>query len=81
MGKVGLGEDYVPGAHVTAAVLIAEDEGISGEALGLPHLPDSEFQPPMELNAGEKWVKERIESRFPGRVLTIGRPAVLTRAI
>lgn len=54
--------------------------GISGEALGLPHLPDSKFLPPMELSAGEKVLKERIESAFPDRTFTIGRVAVLTQA-
>ena len=52
--------------------------GISGEALGLWYLPDSKFLPPMELSAGERVLKEGIESAFPGRVLTIGRVAVLT---
>jgi choline dehydrogenase-like flavoprotein len=55
--------------------------GISGEALGLPYLPDSEFQPPMEMNAGEKLVRARLERAFPGRHLTIGRTAVLTQPL
>jgi glucoside 3-dehydrogenase (cytochrome c) catalytic subunit len=55
--------------------------GVSGEKLGLPYLPDGEFQKPMELNAGEKWVKEGIEREFPGRHVTIGRAAVLTEPI
>ena len=55
--------------------------GVSGEKLGLPYLPDGEFQKPMELNAGEKWVKAGIESKFPGRHVTIGRCAVLTEQI
>ncbi|MPY88265.1 MAG: GMC family oxidoreductase [Luteitalea sp.] len=55
--------------------------GISGERLGLPHLPDGEFQPPMELNAGEKWVRARLAQAYPDRTLTIGRTAVLTQAI
>lgn len=54
--------------------------GISGESLGLWYLPDSQFLPPMELSAGEKVLKQGIESAFPGRVLTIGRVAVLTQA-
>ena len=54
--------------------------GISGEALGLPHLPDSKFLPPMELSAGEKAFKEGLEAAFPDRKLTIGRVAVLTQA-
>ena len=55
--------------------------GVSGEKLGLAHVPDGEFQPPMELNAGEKLMKRGIESRFPGRHVTIGRVAVLTQPI
>ncbi len=52
--------------------------GISGEALGLPQLPDSHFLPPMELNCVEKDIKQRIESNFPGRHMIIGRVAHLT---
>ncbi len=53
--------------------------GVSGERLGLPHLPDGEFQPPMALNAAEKFVKAGVERRFPDRHVTIGRAAILTR--
>ena len=52
--------------------------GISGEAIGLPQLPDSHFLPPMELNCVEKDVKARIEKNYPGRNLIIGRAAHLT---
>jgi choline dehydrogenase-like flavoprotein len=52
--------------------------GISGEALGLPQLPDSHFLPPMELNCVEKEVKKRLETSFKGRHLIIGRAAHLT---
>ncbi|MDZ7632216.1 MAG: GMC family oxidoreductase [Gemmatimonadaceae bacterium] len=55
--------------------------GVSGEALGLAHLPDGEFQPPMALNAGEVHLRDAIATQFPGRHLTIGRVAVLTQAI
>ncbi len=54
--------------------------GISGEALGLPQLPDSKFLPPMELNCAEKVVRDAIGKYFNGeRVLTIGRAAILTK--
>src|SRR5437763_4573368 len=54
--------------------------GISGEALGLPHLPDSRFLPPMDLNCAETVVRDAIAKSFGGqRVLTIGRAAVLTQ--
>ena len=52
--------------------------GISGEALGLPQLPDSHFLPPMEMNCVEKHVKSRIEKEFSGRNMIIGRCAHLT---
>ncbi|GAB2796745.1 GMC family oxidoreductase [Rhabdobacter roseus] len=54
--------------------------GISGEKLGLPQLPDSEFLPPMEMFCVEKEVRKRIEKNFPGRVMTIGRVANLSAA-
>lgn len=54
--------------------------GISGEKLGLAHLPDSEFLPPMEMYHVEKEVRKRVEKLFPGRVLTIGRVANLSAA-
>ena len=53
--------------------------GISGESLGLPHLPDGEFLPPWELNCAERFVKERLERAIPGRHMTITRVANLTR--
>jgi choline dehydrogenase-like flavoprotein len=55
--------------------------GISGEALGLPQLPDSYFLPPMELNCVEKHVKSRIEKQFSGRHMIIGRVAHLTEPL
>jgi choline dehydrogenase-like flavoprotein len=54
--------------------------GISGEKLGLAHLPDSEFLPPMDMYHVEKEVRKRVEKLFPGRVLTIGRVANLSAA-
>ena len=55
--------------------------GVSGQAEGLPQLPDGEFQPPMEMNVAERWVKKGIEGRFPERRLTIGRVAILTQPL
>jgi choline dehydrogenase-like flavoprotein len=54
--------------------------GISGEKLGLPQLPDSEFLPPMEMYHIEKEVRKRLEKSFPGRTMTIGRVANLSKA-
>ncbi len=54
--------------------------GISGEKLGLPQLPDSEFLPPMDMYFVEKEVRKRLEKEFPGRTMTIGRVANLSQA-
>ena len=54
--------------------------GISGEKMGLPQLPDGEFLPPMEMFFVEKEVKQRIEKAYPGRKMTIGRVANLSKA-
>lgn len=52
--------------------------GISGQAEGIPHLPDSVFQPPMEMNCVERDFKSRLAAKFPERHVTIGRSANLT---
>lgn len=49
--------------------------GISGEALGLPQLPDSVFEPMMELNCVEDHVKKSIAKNYDDRILTSGRIA------
>lgn len=54
--------------------------GISGQAEGVPHLPDGRFLPPMQLNCVERHIRDRLKPAFGGdRLLTIGRCAVLTR--
>lgn len=53
--------------------------GISGRPEGLPQLPDSAFQPAMPFTCGESLFRRRLRERL-GRVATIGRAAVLTRA-
>lgn len=55
--------------------------GISGEKLGLAHLPDGIFQPPMNLNIVEESLRKRIESRYKERNLMMGRLAVLTEPL
>jgi len=55
--------------------------GISGEKLGLAHLPDGQFQKPMELNVVEKHLRKRIRELYPERYLTIARAAVMTEPI
>ncbi|MEN8124304.1 MAG: GMC family oxidoreductase [Bacteroidota bacterium] len=52
--------------------------GVSGEKLGLPHLPDSIFEPPMDLTCVEEHLKENIAENYTDRVLTIGRTAHIT---
>jgi hypothetical protein len=54
--------------------------GISGEKLGLPQLPDSDFLPAMDMYCVEKEVKKKIAENFPGRIMTIGRVANLSEA-
>lgn len=51
--------------------------GISGQAEGLPQLPDGKFLPPMELNCAELHLRDSMKKNF-NRVLTIGRTAHLT---
>lgn len=52
--------------------------GVSGQAEGLPQLPDSVFQKPMNMNVVEKHVKGKIAEHFDDRMMTIGRVAVQT---
>ncbi len=53
--------------------------GVSGSRENLPYLPDSDFQPPMPMNIAEKWVKQRLESKFPGRKLINTRLSNMTQ--
>jgi len=56
--------------------------GISGSKEGLPHLPDGQFQPPMDLNCVEKDVAARLKEHYKGmRHLFIGRVANITQAL
>jgi len=52
--------------------------GVCGEKLGLAHLPDGVFSPPMELNCVETEFRNKIEENYTDRHLTIGRFANLT---
>lgn len=54
--------------------------GISGQAEGLPQLPDGKFLPPMELNCLEQHLRDSMKKNF-NRVLTIGRTAHLTAPV
>ncbi|GAA4428014.1 GMC family oxidoreductase [Pontibacter saemangeumensis] len=54
--------------------------GISGSKENIPHLPDGEFMPPMELNCVEKDVAARIKQHYNNnRHMIIGRAANLTQ--
>jgi len=53
--------------------------GISGSAENLPQLPDSIFQPPMDMTCVEKAAKEKLEAAYNDRKLIIGRVAHLTQ--
>ncbi|MEO8025900.1 MAG: GMC family oxidoreductase [Bryobacteraceae bacterium] len=77
----GYGEDW-PISYADLAPYYDQVEryvGISGQAEGLPQLPDGQFLPPMEMTCGEKLVKKAALDQF-GRTVTIGRAAVLTKA-
>jgi choline dehydrogenase-like flavoprotein len=52
--------------------------GISGSRENLLYPPDSEFQPPMPMNIAEKWLKQRLETNFPGRKLIHARLSNMT---
>ena len=52
--------------------------GISGSRENLPQLADSLFQPPMQMNVAEKWLKDRLEATSPGRKLINGRMSNIT---
>lgn len=55
--------------------------GVSGQAEGIAHLPDSKFLPPMEMNCVEKDFKSRVSKKYPDRYVTIGRTANLTQPV
>ncbi len=58
---------------------VEEFIGVSARAEGLPQLPDGKFLPPMEFNCVEEHAKQKIESSFGDRKMTIGRTAILTQ--
>ena len=53
--------------------------GVSGQAEGLPQLPDGEFLPAMEMNCLEKHVAARIKEKYNDRIITMGRAAHATK--
>lgn len=53
--------------------------GISGQAENIPHLPDSVFLPPMEMNCLETHFKESVTKAFKDRHVIHGRVANLSK--
>ena len=58
---------------------VEEFAGISGQAEGLPQLPDGKFLPPMEMTCVERDMRDALAKKFDDRIMTIGRAAVLTQ--
>jgi choline dehydrogenase-like flavoprotein len=58
---------------------VEEFAGISGQAEGLPQLPDSKFLPAMEMTCVEQDLRDALAKHYDDRILTIGRCAILTR--
>lgn len=82
-GREGIGVDW-PIRYAEIApwyTYVEQFAGISGEPLGLPHLPDGAFQKPIPLNVVELELRRRIEALYPERRLTIARAAVLTEPL
>ena len=52
--------------------------GISGSVENIPSLPDSEFLPPYDMNAVERFVKTAVEKNFPHMKFIQGRCAHLS---
>ena len=53
--------------------------GISGQCEGLPHLPDGQFLPPMEMNCIETEFTQKVKEKYNDRIVTIGRVANLSK--
>lgn len=52
--------------------------GVAGQAEGLPQVPDGKFLKPFPLNCAEQQMREKINEKYPRRVLTPGRVANLS---
>lgn len=53
--------------------------GVCGNRDGLPHLPDGQFQPPIEMSCAEDYFSKEIRIKFDNRYLIHGRGAHLTK--
>lgn len=52
--------------------------GVAGQAEGLPQVPDGKFLKPFPLNCAEQQMREKINEKYPHRLLTPGRVANLS---
>jgi len=55
--------------------------GVSGNADGVPHLPDGHYQPPMAFNCVEEYFTTRIAAKYADRRVIMGRTANLTQPV
>ena len=78
----GYGDDWPIGYADLAPYydIVEEYVGISGQAEGVPELPDGRFLPPMPMTCAETQLRTRVKSKL-GYTVTIGRSANLTRPI
>ena len=55
--------------------------GVSGSYEQIPHMPDSVFQPAMQMNCAEENFKEKMKAKYGrDRIITMGRVAHITQA-
>ena len=54
--------------------------GVTGENLGLKVLPDGQFEPPMDLNCLEQYIREQLAEQYVDRIVTPGRVAHINSA-
>lgn len=52
--------------------------GVAGQKEGLKQVPDGKFLKPFPLNCVEQYMREKVSSKFPGRIITPGRVANLS---
>jgi len=55
--------------------------GVSGNADGVPHLPDGKYQPPMAMNCVEEYFSSQVAAKFADRRVIMGRTANLTQPV
>ncbi|MEL6987138.1 MAG: GMC family oxidoreductase, partial [Bacteroidota bacterium] len=52
--------------------------GVSGQKEGLPQVPDGKFLPAFPLNCTEQFLREKVNAKYPYRLITPGRVANLS---